>query len=334
MYELLGICVVLAALMLLNAAASLAAAFSWQLIAPLTRSFSARTRSDLLFTLRLTAPVSAAVVVAVFLIPSYLDYEPRATAEVVSLKLAALALLSAASVAFALWRTIRSWLATAALRKQWLASAQRIHVPGINAPAFRISHRFPVIAIVGTLRPQLFIAGDVLSALTTDEMAAAIAHECGHLAARDNLKRTLLRICRDSLFLVPFGRAVERVWADAAESAADEFAAHQSPAVALNLASALVRIAKMVPAGARADVPLGAYLVGAEETQGVKSRIRRLIEISSSNSRIGQTNNPLMRLLPFTSCVAIAAGATVIAANAKVLMGVHVILERAVSLLS
>jgi Zn-dependent protease with chaperone function len=165
-------------------------------------------------------------------------------------------------------------------------------------------------------------------------MAAAIAHECGHLAARDNLKRTLLRICRDSLFLVPFGRAVERVWADAAESAADEFAAHQSPAVALNLASALVRIAKMVPAGARADVPLGAYLVGAEETQGVKSRIRRLIEISSSNSRIGQTNNPLMRLLPFTSCVAIAAGATVIAANAKVLMGVHVILERAVSLLS
>ena len=334
MYELLGICVVLAALMVLNAAASLATAFTWRLIAPLTRSFSARTRADLLFTLRLAAPVSAAIAVLVFLIPSYLDYEPRATEEVVSLKLAALALLSAASVAFALWRTIRSWLATAALRKRWLASAERIQVPGIKVPAFRITHSFPIIAIVGTLRPQLFIAGNVLSALTADEMAAAIVHECGHLAARDNLKRTLLRLCRDSLFLVPFGRAVERVWAETAESAADEFAARQSAAVALNLASALVRIAKMVPVGARADVPLGAYLVGAEETQGIKSRIRRLIEISSSNSRIAPKNNSLIRLLPFTSFLALAAGSTIIATNAKVLMGVHVILERAVSLLS
>jgi len=334
MYELLGICVVLAALMLLNAAASLAAALVWRLIAPLARSCSARTQSDLLFTLRFAAPVLAAIVVAVFLIPSYLDYEPRATAEVVSLKLAALASLSAASVTFALWRTIRSWLATAALRKQWLASAKRIHVPGIDVPAFSISHRFPIIAIVGTLRPQLFIAGDVLSALTPDEMAAAIAHECGHLAARDNLKRTLLRIARDSLFLIPFGRAVDRVWAETAESAADEFAARQSPVVALNLASALVRIAKMVPAGARADVPLGAYLVGAEETQGVKSRIRRLIEISSNHSRMAATNNSLVRLLPFTSFTAIAAVASIIAANGKVLMGVHNILEHAVSLLS
>jgi len=334
MYELLGICVVLAALMLLNTAASLGTALAWRLIAPLTRSFSARTRSDLLFTLRLSAPMSAAIAVTVFLIPSYLDYEPRATAEVVSFKLAALALLSAASVAFALWRAVRSWRATAALRQQWLASATRIQVTGINVPAFSISHRFPIIAIVGTLRPQLFIAGDVLSALTKDEMAAAIAHECGHLAAHDNLKRTLLRICRNSLFLVPFGRAVDRLWAETAESAADEFAARQSPAVALNLASALVRIAKMVPAGARADVPLGAYLVGAEETHGVKGRIRRLIEISSNHPRIAPTNNSLIRLLPLASFVAIAAGASLIAANGKVLLGVHLILERAVSLLS
>jgi len=334
MYELLGICVVLAALMLLNTAASLGTALAWRLIAPLTRSFSARTRSDLLFTLRLSAPMSAAIAVTVFLIPSYLDYEPRATAEVVSFKLAALALLSAASVAFALWRAVRSWRATAALRQQWLASATRIQVTGINVPAFSISHRFPIIAIVGTLRPQLFIAGDVLSALTKDEMAAAIAHECGHLAAHDNLKRTLLRICRDSLFLVPFGRAVDRLWAETAESAADEFAARQSPAVALNLASALVRIAKMVPAGARAHVPLGAYLVGLEETQGVKSRIRRLIEISSNHSRIAPTNNLLVRLLPFTSFAAIAAAASLIAGNGKVLMSVHLVLERAVSLLS
>jgi Zn-dependent protease with chaperone function len=282
--------------------------------------------------MRLAAPAFATVAVFLFVIPSYLDYEPRATTEVVSKKLAALALLSLASMAFALWRMIRSARATAALRKQWLSKSEPIRMPGIDVPAFRIPHHFPIIAIVGMLRPKLFIANDVLSSLTEDEMAAAIAHECGHLAARDNLKRTLLRLCRDSLLLVPFGRTVERLWAENAESAADEFAAQGSAATALNLASALVTIAKMVPTGERADVPLGAYLVGAEETQGVKSRIRRLIEMSSNNCL--KQSGSLSPLLPVGSLIAFAAVAAISASNPKVLLTVHGILEFAVGLLS
>src|ERR1051326_4326860 len=181
MYELLGISVILAALLLLNASASLTTAIIWRLINPLFASISARTRSDLLFTLRLAAPAFATIAVFLFVIPSYLDYEPRATTEIVSKKLAALALLSMASIAFAGWRTMRSWRATMQLRKRWLTTSNRIEMPGIDVPAFRISHRFPIIAIVGTLRPQLFIADKVLSSLNEDELAAAIAHECGHL---------------------------------------------------------------------------------------------------------------------------------------------------------
>lgn len=331
MYELLGISVILAALMLLNTGASLVTALVWRLIVPAVASCSARARSDLLVTLRLAAPAFAVVAVVLLVIPSYLDYEPRATTEVVSKKLAALALLSMASIAFALWRTIRSWRATAALRKQWLSQSEPIRVPGIDVPAFRIPHHFPIIAIVGTVRPKLFIADNVLSCLSQDEMAAAIAHECGHLAARDNLKRTLLRLTRDSLLMMPFGRTVDRAWAENAEGAADEFAARQSPATALNLASALVTIAKMVPAGARADVPLGAYLVGAEETQGVKSRIRRLIEMASNNSLTRSSS--LSHLLPVGSLIAFAFIAAIFASNAKILLGVHAILEFAVGLL-
>jgi Zn-dependent protease with chaperone function len=332
MYELLGISVILAALMLLNAGASLVTASLWRLMAPVVASCSARTRSDLLFTMRLAAPAFATVAVFLFVIPSYLDYEPRATTEVVSKKLAALALLSLASIGFSLWRTVRSARATAALCKQWLSKSDQISVPGIDIPTFRIPHHFPIIAIVGTFRPKLFIADNVLSSLSKDEMAAAIAHECGHLAARDNLKRTLLRLCRDSLLLVPFGRTVERLWAENAESAADEFAARQSAATALNLASALVTIAKMVPAGARADVPLGAYLVGAEETQGVKSRIRRLIEIASHNS-LKRKSGSLTQFLPVVSLITFAVIAAMCASNAKILLGVHSILEFAVALL-
>jgi Zn-dependent protease with chaperone function len=332
MYELLGISIILAALMLLNAGASLATALLWRLIAPVVASCSARTRADLLFTLRLAAPAIAVVAVFLFVIPSYLDYEPRLTPEVVSKKLAALALLSFASIAFALMRTIRSTRATAALRKQWLSQAERIRVPGINVPAFRIPHHFPIVAIIGSFRPKLFIADNVLTCLSKDEMAAAIAHECGHLAARDNLKRNLLRLCRDTLLLVPFGRTVERMWAENAESAADEFAALQSADTALNLASALVTIAKMVPAGARADVPLGAYLVGAEETQGVKSRIRRLIEMASSNS-LKRNSGSLSHLLPIGSLISFIVIAAICASNPKILLGVHAVLELAVSLI-
>jgi Zn-dependent protease with chaperone function len=332
MYELLGISVILAALLLLNAGASVATALLWRLLMPMVAGLSARMRSDLLFTLRLAAPAFSLVVVFLFVIPAYLDYEPRTTTEIVSKKLAALALASLASIAFALWRTIRSWRATATLRRQWLQKAERIHLPDIDVPAFRISHRFPIIAIVGTLRPRLFIADNVLSSLNHDEVAAAIAHERGHLAARDNLKRTLLRLCGDTLFLAPFGRTVERMWAENIESAADEFAARQSAATALNLASALVTIAKMVPVGARADVPLGAYLVGVEETQGIKSRIRRLIEMSSNGS-LRRVSSPPSHLLPVASFTVFAVVAAIAASNSRVLMGVHEIVELAVNLL-
>ena len=113
-------------------------------------------------------------------------------------------------------------------------------------------------------------------------MTAAIAHEGGHLSAHDNFKRSLLRACRDVLMIVPCGRSLDRAWAEAAECAADEHAAQQSAETALNLASALVKIAKMVPVGARAAVPMAAFLVGVEETRGVKARVRRLLEIASN----------------------------------------------------
>ncbi len=332
MYELLGICLFLAALILVNACASVVATMVWRLCAPLVRSFSASTRADLLFMLRVAAPFLAAIAVAVFVIPSYLSYEPRVTDERVSAKLATLAVLSATSVAFALWRSIRSWKATARLRRQWLAASEPIRLPSIDIPTFRMSHSFPIIGIVGTLRPKLFIADHVLKTLTPDELTAAIAHECGHLVARDNLKRTLLQISRDSLFSIPLGRVVDRVWAETAESAADEFAARQSPALALNLASALVRIAKLVPVGARADVPLGAYLVGAEE-QGVKSRIKRLLEISSNRSAVIESSW-LIRMLPAMALVVLTVTSAFAATNAKILLGVHMIVEQAVSLLS
>ena len=60
----------------------------------------------------------------------------------------------------------------------------------------------------------------------------------------DNFKRSVMRVSRAALLLIPCGRSLDRAWSEASESAADEHAAQQSSFVALNLASALVRIAQ------------------------------------------------------------------------------------------
>jgi len=193
MYEFLGITLVLAMLLTVNAVATAAAAGLGRLLTrPLLRC-SARTRAELLFVMRIGPPAIAIIWIAAFLIPSYLVYEPYQTNEFVSKKLGALAAISAIGVSCAIWRGIRSWRATRSLLNAWLANATSIELDNLDVPAYRMTHSFPIIAVVGTFRPRLFIAEHVLESLSEEELAAAIAHEYGHMAAHDNLKRSMLR---------------------------------------------------------------------------------------------------------------------------------------------
>jgi Zn-dependent protease with chaperone function len=333
-YELLGICLVLASLLSVNALASLAMAACAPLLRGRLRGCSARTCAQILFAFRVAPALLALFSVALFLVPSYVGYEPYGTSEIVSKKLAALAILSSLGVTLAFWRALRSWLATRTLLQAWLASAVRIQISGTSIPTFRIANSFPIIAVVGTFAPRLFIAESVLETLTHEELNAAIAHEAGHLHAHDNLKRSLLRACRDALMIVPCGRSLDRAWAEAAESAADEYAAQQSVEAALNLASALVKIAKMVPVGARAAVPIAAFLVGVEETRGVKARVRHLLEIASNGYLRRTPNRTRARMLTAGSLGGVLLVGVVVASNPIVLVTVHRAIEQAVKLLS
>ena len=332
MYVLLGMCLALVVFLSVNALVSFTAALAWRLAERPPRRSSARTRAEILFALRVTPPVLALIAVGFFFVPAYVNYEPRATSEVVSAKLAAFAIVSAFGVVFAGWRSGRALLATRALRRKWIMVAYEIHLPGIDVPTFRLAHSFPIIAVIGTMQPRLFIADKVLQSLNVDELAAAFAHEYGHLRARDNLKRGLLSVCRDAL-IVPFGRSLDRSWAAAAEAAADESAARTSPDVALNLASALVRIARMVPLGARAEMPLAAFLVG-DETRGIKVRVRRLLEIASTNRSEDVSGLELNRTLPLISLILALVFASALASNGRVLLTVHAFVERVVAFLS
>ena len=323
----------LAAFFALNVLASALISLLWRIVEPLTRRWSARNRAEFLFALRLMAPAASLIVIAVLFVPAYIGYEPQQTSEVVSNKLAALAAISIAGLAFASWRAFRSWVATKRLEREWLRHAVRIGLPRLDIPTFRIAHSFPIIAVVGTLKPRLFIAEQVLESLTEDELAAAIAHETGHLSARDNFKRAVLRGCRDLLTVVPSGRSLDRAWSEAVECAADEHAAQLSPDVALNLASALVRIARMVPIGVRTELPLATFLVG-EETRGIKVRVRRLIEIASASRSNGARQLHIGTIAPAVGLLAFVGFTVAFAANSHVLLTVHALVENVVSLLS
>lgn len=334
MYEFLGITLVLATLLTINALATATAAGLGHLLRrPLLRC-TARTRAEILFVMRIGPPAIAIIWIAAFMIPSYLVYEPYTTDEFVSLKLGTLAALSAVGVGCAIWRGLRSWLATRSLLNNWLVNATRIELDDLDVPTFRLSHSFPIIAVVGTFKPRLFIAEHVLESLTKEELTASIAHEYGHMAAHDNLKRSLLRASRAGLLIIPCGRSLDRAWGEASESAADEHAAQKSSAVALNLASALVRIARLIPTEDRQVMPSSAFLVGGEETRGVKARVRRLVELSSTDPSLLVSTAPLFRLMPWLFLVFVVGLGLTIESRPQVLAIVHSFIEHTVAFLS
>ena len=330
MFELLGLALLLATLLTFNSLASLVMAGLWRVAGRATNSWTAVSRARLLFSLRTLPALLAFLSVALLLIPAYLVYEPRHTTETVSFKLGLLAFLSATGIAVSIYRGIATNRATAKLTSDWLRQGKSVQINGIDIEAYQIEHTFPLIAIVGFLRPKLFIASQVLDLLTPEEISAAVAHENGHLAARDNLKRGLLQACRDALLIIPSGRLLDKAWSEASEEAADENAARQGNVVALDLASALVKLARKIPLGARPTMPAGVFLLGDEETKGIKSRVRRLIALAAIERRPVSRRDGSTNLLVWVPASMLLATLLVMATSPVLLSRVHALIEHAV----
>lgn len=333
MYELLGFCLALAALLSLNAFASLLAVALWRSAGRFTRRWSEAARANLLFALRVFPPASAIICVFALLVPAYIAHEPRTTDEVVSLKLALIAFLSVVGLALALWRGLRTWQVTRRLISDWLDHAEPIKIENVSIPAYRVAHRFPVVAVVGAFRPRLFIANQIFDTLSDEEIQAVVAHEAGHLVARDNLKRALVRACRDVLMMVPCGRSLDHAWAECAEAAADEHAARVRGALgALDLAGAMIKISRAVPIGAKPTMPAGAFLL-AEAGGDVVRRVRLLTEMPAIDTtyKLRREYFPSLIMWGLTGCL--LATIAFISTNERMLLWMHSTIERIVFLL-
>ena len=283
MYFLLGISLTLAFLLIVNMGSAVLASVVWGLCSSLIRDVSANTRAHIIFGLRVGPIAAALVFVFAFVVPAYLLHEPENSGEVVSGKLALMALVSSVAFVLATLRVLRTWHVTRHVASSWQEGAVRIEMDDVNVPVFRIVHPFPVMAVIGIIRPRLFIATQVLESLDPNELKAALAHEKAHLSSHDNLKRTILQICRD-LVIVPFGKNLDRAWAENVEAAADECAVDGRPHTALDLASALVKLARIAPHQSTRLTFSGFYLFDAHCVD-VTERVRRLMKFAEEKKR-------------------------------------------------
>ena len=189
------------------------------------------------------------------------------------------AIVGAVLVIDALISAARVWRRTHGVVTTWRAAATPLSVPIWSRPAWRIHRRFPIVAVVGVIRPQLFIANRVEQSCTPRELAAIAAHEAAHVAARDNLLRCLFCLTPGARWCRAIAEPLEAQWNAAAEEAADVRARNATSAI--DLASALTKVARLAADCAPDMLPVST-LIGGDQ---LHRRVRRLLDEPPSEHR-------------------------------------------------
>jgi beta-lactamase regulating signal transducer with metallopeptidase domain len=101
------------------------------------------------------------------------------------------------------------------------------------------------LCVGGYLRPTIYASTDVMKSLEPEEFEAALAHEVSHAQSRDPLRLLFMGSCPDFLQWFSLDAPWRRAFARACEFAADARAARGNQEVALDLASALLKVARL-----------------------------------------------------------------------------------------
>jgi beta-lactamase regulating signal transducer with metallopeptidase domain len=236
---------------------------------------TAAERADALLRLHLI-PAAAAGAVLVFAAIGLYRFESRDGDEVLGWVFWAASAYGTALLSVMAARLIRMRRQTTRLAQAWMADATPLRLAGVKVPAFAIRTGFPVVAVIGMLRPRLVVDVGVLDACSSDELAAILAHEQGHLRRQDNLRRTLL-----SAVPGPWGVGdLSRAWREATEEAADDLASDGARDRRLHLASALLRVTRLAPSAGPTSIHWQTQLPASALYRGesIEHRVRRLLE--------------------------------------------------------
>jgi beta-lactamase regulating signal transducer with metallopeptidase domain len=182
-----------------------------------------------------------------------------------------------------------------------------------SVAVLRISAAAPALTAAGILRPSVWLSGAAEFVLTERELQTALRHEVVHVRRRDNLRKLVLRFVA-----FPGMAKLESAWREASEMAADD-AAVSSATEALDLAAAVIKLSRLAPLEAPAELTTALVHSPAE---CVNARVERLIAW-------GERRQPADAAYSLASavCAAVAVMATLAVTYSELLVRVHIATE-------
>jgi Zn-dependent protease with chaperone function len=271
MFVLREIAVSLTFFVLLYCLLSALVAIAWRSLRWLNAT--EQSLAALLFAFRVLPLTASVVITFAFVVPSFQLLEPRSMdidegmgAMPLALGACALSLIACGS-----FRVIIAQSRTSRVVARWLEGAHPLNVDAAAARTdaqtvtFPSRREAPPLTLVGIRRPRVLVSESTVALLSHDELQIALKHELAHMRSRDNLKKLVLRFC-------PFpgmGR-LESAWSQAAELAADDSAVSNLDD-AVDLAAALVKLSRLVPAGGAPLCTTG-FVTGS-----ISARVARLL---------------------------------------------------------
>jgi len=261
---------------------SLAVGLAWRTGLINHSKHASATQAQRLAWLRAVPTLASTFVSLVVVVPAFVMFEPYHESEDVGPVLPILAALAlgqlTASLAFATLTAVRTRVVT----RTWLRSGTPLEVtPPAGVPAYAIDSPAPIVALVGVFSPKLIAARAVIEACTREELTAIVAHERGHLYARDNLKRWLMACAPDALRWTPIHHEIAAAWHAAAEDAADDVATRGDDVARVSLAALIVKIARLAPEATWPAATVSPFV----ERDGLPRRVRRLLAPETTTER-------------------------------------------------
>ena len=321
-FALLGLGLALALYLLGSCGLSLAVGLGFPALERAAQGLHPRLRASVFFGLGVLPALGGTVLALGLVFPAWLTQEPREGDERAGPVLLLLASAGVLLVLLRLGAALRDQIRTQQTVREWTAAGRPLL--GLPLAATHFPHDFPVAALSGFLRPRLLLADRLLLALSPEELEAVVAHELSHLEARDNLKRLLLRAAPDPLAFFATGASLRRAFEEAAEAAADASAAGR--VAPLCLAQALVKVATLVPPGARLEMSAATL----HREGSLAARVRALLQ-AHDHQAPAQAQGP--GPVRGASLLALAA-LLLLVVGSSAFPAVHLVLEGLVHLLS
>jgi len=317
MFALRGIAVSFSIFVLLYSLLSLAVCALWRKLFSYSQRYSAKRLADVLFTVRLVPFVVAAGITLALAVPSFLLLEPRAVNEAVGDLPVVLGLSGLSVMAAGVWKAATALLQASRTVEGWSREASRIDsCPadfGGAVSVQRISRVAPSLTVAGIFRPSVWLSQAAEFVLSERELQSALRHEIAHVRRWDNLRKLILRVVA-----FPGMAGMEKAWREATEMAADDGAV-SSASEALDLAAAVIKLSRLAPLQASAELTTALVHSRAES---VNARVRRLLTWTERAPSVAA--GPSLR---YALCVAAAVVVTLAVTYSELLVRVHTATE-------